>query len=55
MVHGFILFKADDYITEQRIKILALLAGCMVWQTSSDTVNACDGLDWMRTLAVHMW
>ncbi|XP_048584697.1 nuclear pore complex protein Nup98-Nup96 isoform X1 [Nematostella vectensis] len=47
--------KADSYMTELRIKVYALLAGCMVWRTSDDFLNTCEDLDWKRVLAVHMW
>lgn len=55
------------FINEERIKIYALLAGIMVWSLSRDTtnlsrdelrahvVNVCEGLDWKRVLAVHLW
>ena len=58
------------FINEERIKIYALLAGTMVWRMSRDTaclsrdelqtvshnvVNVCEGLDWKRVLAVHLW
>lgn len=68
--HVFFLFQADLYINAERIKIYALLAGAMVWDLSRDTpniplaelqstsrrvVNVCEGLDWKRVLAVHLW
>lgn len=58
------------YINAERIKIYALLAGAMVWDISRDTanippgelqsiprhvVNVCEGLDWKRVLAIHLW
>ena len=63
-------FQADAFINTERIKIYALLAGAMVWDISRDTanvprdelqsltrhvVNVCEGLDWKRVLAVHLW
>ena len=68
--HAFFLFQADLYINAERIKIYALLAGAMVWDISRDTaniprgelqsisrhvVNVCEGLDWKRVLAIHLW
>ncbi|XP_027054853.1 nuclear pore complex protein Nup98-Nup96-like isoform X3 [Pocillopora damicornis] len=58
--------KADVFINRERIKIYALLAGVMVWEISRDPasqvqslmrqeVNVCEGLDWKRVLAVHLW
>ncbi|XP_067040500.1 nuclear pore complex protein Nup98-Nup96-like isoform X1 [Acropora muricata] len=62
--------KADMFFNEERIKIYALLAGAMVWPLSRDfarslsrdesqvmprDVNVCEGLDWKRVLAVHLW
>ena len=48
------------FIKKERIKIYALLAGTMVWPMSGDTaglshVNVCEGLDWKRVLAIHLW
>ena len=58
------------FFNEERIKIYALLAGAMVWPLSRDfarnlsrdesqvmprDVNVCEGLDWKRVLAVHLW
>ena len=43
------------FIDEERIKIYALLAGAMVWPLTRDIVNVCEGLDWKRVLAVHLW
>lgn len=64
-------FKADTFINKERTKIYALLAGAMVWPMSRDVaslscddpqaiardvnVNVCEGLDWKRVFAVHMW
>ncbi|XP_022797911.1 nuclear pore complex protein Nup98-Nup96-like [Stylophora pistillata] len=62
--------RADAFISRERIKIYALLAGVMVWEISRDpaslshdelqnltrhVVNVCEGLDWKRVLAVHLW
>lgn len=65
---GFCPFfhQADVFINRERIKIYALLAGVMVWEISRDPasqvqslmrqeVNVCEGLDWKRVLAVHLW
>ena len=27
----------------------------MVWDTASGQVNVCKGLDWKRSLALHLW
>ena len=27
----------------------------MVWDTASCQVNVCEGLDWKRSLALHLW
>lgn len=50
-------FKHDRYISPERIRVYALLAGLMVWPTSNsnETINCCTDLDWKRALALHLW
>ncbi|XP_077558826.1 nuclear pore complex protein Nup98-96 isoform X1 [Haemaphysalis longicornis] len=48
-------FKHDRYMEPERIRVYALLAGLMVWQTSDRTINCCADLDWKRALALHLW
>ena len=66
-----VVSQADTFINKERTKIYALLAGAMVWPMSRDVaslscddpqaiardvnVNVCEGLDWKRVFAVHMW
>ncbi|XP_064636233.1 nuclear pore complex protein Nup98-Nup96-like isoform X2 [Lineus longissimus] len=47
--------KADQFMDLERLKIYALLASCMVWDTSALTVNVCEDMDWKRALAIHLW
>uniref|UniRef100_A0A4W3IU68 Nuclear pore complex protein Nup98-Nup96 n=1 Tax=Callorhinchus milii TaxID=7868 RepID=A0A4W3IU68_CALMI len=46
---------ADQFMQEDRLRIVALLAGKPVWETSEGVVNACSQLDWKRCLAIHLW
>ncbi|KAF0310690.1 Nuclear pore complex protein Nup98-Nup96 [Amphibalanus amphitrite] len=47
---------ADRHICPLRLRLYMLVAGVAVWQTSAgDVINCCDGLDWRRALAVHLW
>ena len=32
-----------------------LCAGCPVWRASGGPVNTCSELDWVRSLAAHLW
>uniref|UniRef100_A0A3B5QKF7 Nuclear pore complex protein NUP96 C-terminal domain-containing protein n=1 Tax=Xiphophorus maculatus TaxID=8083 RepID=A0A3B5QKF7_XIPMA len=47
--------QTDLHLTEERLRIFALLAGKPVWQSSGSAVNVCSELDWKRCLAVHLW
>lgn len=47
--------KADKFVEVNRLKVLALLSGVLVWPSSTTAVNVCDGVDWKRTLALHLW
>ena len=47
--------RADKWITNDRLRILSLLAGIPVWETTSCKINTCDGMDWIKALAHHLW
>lgn len=47
--------KADKFVSKGRLKLYALLAGTLVWHASESVVNCCEGLDWKRSLALHLW
>ncbi|KAM4620966.1 nuclear pore complex protein Nup98-Nup96 isoform 2-T3 [Polymixia lowei] len=47
--------QTDCYLSEERLRIFALLAGKPVWQSSDYVVNVCSELDWKRCMAVHLW
>ncbi|XP_041863790.1 nuclear pore complex protein Nup98-Nup96 [Melanotaenia boesemani] len=47
--------QTDCYLSEERLRIFALLAGKPVWQSSDSVVNVCSELDWKRCVAVHLW
>lgn len=47
--------QADNFIQEERLRILALLSAKPVWQSSENYINVCSKLDWKRCLAVHLW
>ncbi|KAK3793945.1 hypothetical protein RRG08_023041 [Elysia crispata] len=46
---------AIDFISELRQKIYCLLAGQLVWHAKEIPVNTCEGLDWKRAFAMHLW
>ncbi len=45
----------DKFIAPEYLQVYALLAGQLVWQSSHDSINTCQNLDWKRALAVHLW
>ncbi|XP_053400747.1 nuclear pore complex protein Nup98-Nup96-like [Mercenaria mercenaria] len=45
----------DNFFKETRLKIYSLLAGQLVLPCNNMTVNTCDGMDWKRSLALHLW
>lgn len=47
--------EADQLIDNGRLKIMALVAGHMLFLSSKHIVNACDNLDWKRAFALHLW
>ena len=47
----FFLFQVDKFITEDRLKIYALLAGELAWSG----IEVCENLDWKRAFALHLW
>ncbi|CAH1777571.1 unnamed protein product [Owenia fusiformis] len=47
--------KADEHISEDRLKIYSLLSGHLVWHSTKGTVNVCNETDWKRCLAMHLW
>ena len=46
---------ATDFILAERLRIYALLAGLVVWETEKLTLSSCDDVEWQRNLAVHLW
>lgn len=45
----------DNFINEMRLKIYSLLSGQLVLSSPGNSVNTCEGLDWKRSLALHLW
>jgi len=37
------------------MRVYTVLAGLMVWEAYDCHVNVCEGLDWKRTFALHLW
>eukprot|EP00040_Diaphanoeca_grandis_P035397 m.222497 g.222497 ORF g.222497 m.222497 type:complete len:1342 (-) comp33374_c0_seq1:51-4076(-) len=48
---------AHKFINKNRLKIFALLGGCMSWPQKGDDLRfaVCRGLDWKRSFALHLW
>ncbi|KAM6984594.1 nuclear pore complex protein Nup98-Nup96 [Aplochiton taeniatus] len=47
--------QTDSFLSEERLRVFALLAGKPVWQSMDCVVNVCMELDWKRCVAVHLW
>ncbi|KAK3588728.1 hypothetical protein CHS0354_019194 [Potamilus streckersoni] len=47
--------NANPFFKLARNKIYSLLAGKLVLQTREGQINTCEGLDWKRALALHLW
>lgn len=46
----------DENIPLERLKLFALVAGePLVSSKHGPVINVCEGLDWKRALAVHLW
>ena len=45
---------STEFIKEQRQKVYCILAGQLLWKGPT-TINTCEGLDWKRALALHLW
>ena len=45
------MFQVDKFVTEDRLKIYALLAGELAWRG----IEVCGDLDWKRAFALHLW
>jgi len=46
---------ATDFIMAERLRIYALLAGLVVWETGKLTLSSCEDVEWQRNLVVHLW
>lgn len=47
--------QADARMAEERVALYSLAAGLPVWGGSGGQVNTCEGLEWRRALAQHLW
>ncbi|KAJ4451780.1 hypothetical protein ANN_03252 [Periplaneta americana] len=47
--------QADKYINRDRIKLLMLTAGIPLLSGTEGTINVCEGFDWKRAFALHLW
>ena len=56
--------EGSRFVDPKRLKVFVLLARgltsseALVWQGMKEknvTVNACEGMDWKRCLALHLW
>ncbi|XP_076670713.1 nuclear pore complex protein Nup98-96 isoform X2 [Andrena cerasifolii] len=46
----------DENVSMDRLKLFALVAGePLVLSSKHGLINVCEGLDWKRALAVHLW
>ncbi|XP_071536079.1 nuclear pore complex protein Nup98-Nup96-like [Panulirus ornatus] len=45
----------DALMAHSRLILYSLLAALPIHQASHTTVNTCQGLDWRRAFAIHLW
>lgn len=45
----------DENLTIERLKLFMLVAGEPLISSKHGTINVCEGLDWKRTFAIHLW
>jgi len=50
-----VYLQACEVINEDRLKVYSLLGGQLVLSSDCLTVNTCEGLDWKRNIALHLW
>ncbi|XP_078493900.1 nuclear pore complex protein Nup98-Nup96-like isoform X3 [Ciona intestinalis] len=46
--------KVDCHLSDVIIKLYSMLAAKPVWLSSRGKMNCCEGLDWKRSLLVHL-
>lgn len=47
--------NVDEYLTINRLKLFMLVAGEPLISSKHGTINVCEGLDWKRAFAIHLW
>ncbi|XP_026470889.1 nuclear pore complex protein Nup98-Nup96-like [Ctenocephalides felis] len=47
--------EGDLFISPMRLRAFLLVAGIPVFESTHGMINICEGLDWKRSLAVHLW
>jgi nuclear pore complex protein Nup98-Nup96 len=47
--------KAYAHISDSYLKVYVLLAGLMVWRVPRKDIALCGGLEWKKSLALHLW
>lgn len=47
--------NGDLFINPKRLRVFLLVAGVTLFESSHGLINVCDGLDWKKALAIHLW
>lgn len=47
--------EADKFIDPRRLKVFMLIAGIPLLSSSHGTINVFEKLDWLKSLALHLW
>ncbi|XP_055631549.1 nuclear pore complex protein Nup98-Nup96 [Toxorhynchites rutilus septentrionalis] len=47
--------EADKFIDARRLKVFMLIAGIPLLSSSHGTLNVFEKLDWLKSLALHLW
>ena len=47
--------QAYLHIDDHHLRLYVLLSGLLVWLVTKKEINLCEGLEWKRSLALHLW
>ena len=47
--------QAYLHVDDHHLRLYVLLSGLLVWLVTKKEINLCEGLEWKRSLALHLW
>ena len=48
------MLRYDALISQDRLRIYVLLSGEQIWESSTRTINVCEGIDWLSSFALYL-